>query len=127
MTMVNNQHTILYVDDDQDYLDAVKAILDAAGYRMVEAHNAEEALRTFKKTSPDLILVDLMMEEIDTGTSLVTELKAHGNAAPVYLISSIGDNLNISADYGDIGVSGVFQKPVARETLLAVVDGKLNR
>ena len=40
--------------------------LEAAGYEMVEASSAEEGLRLFKSDPPDLVIVDLMMEEVDS-------------------------------------------------------------
>ena len=62
--MQNAKHVILYVDDDQDFLDAMRMFFEANGYAMVEAASAEEGLKAYKKTKPDLIIADLMMEEI---------------------------------------------------------------
>ena len=73
--MTTDKHTILYVDDDDDYLDAVEQILNSAGYDMVRASTAEEGLEAFRASDPDVILVDLMMEEVDAGTALVRELE----------------------------------------------------
>ena len=83
--MKNGKHVILYIDDDQDCLDAVRIILEANGYEMVEARSAEEGLRAYKKSNPDCLIVDLMMEEIDAGTSFVRELQILGNKAPTGL------------------------------------------
>jgi CheY-like chemotaxis protein len=100
-------------------------VLEANGYVMVEAATAEEGLKVYKKAQPDLIIVDLMMEEVDAGTNLVKELMALGNQAPVYMLSSIGDNLNLSTDYAQLGLAGVFQKPLDNDTLLTVLKQKL--
>ena len=54
--MRDGKHVILYVDDDPDYLDAIRVILETNGYEMVEARTAEEGLMVFHETSPDLVL-----------------------------------------------------------------------
>jgi len=123
--MQDGKHVILYVDDDPDFLFAVRKVLEANGYIMVEAGTAEEGLKTYKATNPDLIIVDLMMEEVDAGTSFVKELRVLGNAAPVYMLSSVGDNLTMSTDYTELGLAGVFQKPLNNDALLKILKDKL--
>jgi DNA-binding response OmpR family regulator len=123
--MQNGKHVILYIDDDRDFLDSMRAILEASGYNMAEATSAEEGLKVYKQAKPDLIIVDLMMEEVDAGTSFVKELKALGNTAPIYMLSSVGDNLSMSTDYSELGLAGVFQKPINPEVMLKVLRTKL--
>jgi DNA-binding response OmpR family regulator len=123
--MTEAKKIILYIDDDQDYLDMLRAILEAAGYEMVEAQSAEEGLQLFKEVGPDLVIVDLMMEEVDSGTSFVKELKAVGAGVPVYMLSSVGDNLSMTVDPVELGLDGVFQKPIDGRTLLTVLKVKL--
>lgn len=123
--MRNGKHVVLYVDDDPDYRMAVRSILEAHGFEMEEAGSAEEGLRAFASSSPDFVLVDLMMEEIDAGTSLVREIKAKGAAVPIYMLSSVGENLTMNTDYGELGLDGVLQKPVEAERLLKVLRSKL--
>ncbi len=125
--MQNGKPVILCVDDDQDLLDALRLVLEKNGYVMVEARSAEIGLRKYKETPPDLIIVDLMMEEVDAGTSLVKELKALGNTKPVYMLSSVGDSLNVTIDYGELGLAGVFQKPIDNQQLLTVLKTKLKK
>lgn len=123
--MENGKYVILCVDDDQDLLDALQLVLEKNGYLMVGARTGEEGLAKYKQTNPDLIIVDLMMEEVDTGTGLVRNLKAEGNTKPVYMLSSLGDNLNLNIDYSELGLSGVFQKPIDNQQLLMVLKAKL--
>jgi DNA-binding response OmpR family regulator len=123
--MKDGKYVILCVDDDQDLLDAMRLVLEKNGYFMVEARSAEVGLQKFKRENPDLIIVDLMMEEVDAGTSLVKELKAAGNTRPVYMLSSVGDNLNVTIDYSELGLAGVFQKPINNQQLLTVLKTKL--
>lgn len=123
--MQDGKHVILCVDDDQDLLDALQLVLEKNGYRFVGARSAEEGMQRYKDSTPDLIIVDLMMEEVDAGTGLVRNLKAEGNTRPVYMLSSVGDNLNLNIDYSELGLSGVFQKPIDNQQLLMVLKTKL--
>ncbi len=123
--MKDGKHVILYLDDDQDMLDAVRIILEAHDYEMVEAHSAEEGLRVYKDTNPDFLLVDLMMEEVDAGTTFAKEMKVLGNKVPVFMLSSVGDSLDDNTDYKELGLDGVFQKPIHPKTLLSILKKKL--
>ena len=123
--MQDGRYVILAIDDDQDVLDGLRMVLEANDYRMVEAHSAEEGVRTYRQCRPDLLIVDLMMEEVDAGTSFVKELRALGNTAPVYMLSSVGDNLNANTDFSSLGLSGLFQKPLNPDVLLAILRAKL--
>jgi DNA-binding response OmpR family regulator len=91
----------------------------------VEAHTAEEGLRIYKERKPDLLIVDLMMEEVDAGTHLVTELRALGDTPPIYMLSSVGDGLSLQTDTTQLGLAGVLQKPVDPQVLLTLLKAKL--
>ena len=110
--MREGKHVILCVDDDRDVLDTLKLVLEQEGYLVDTAGSAEQALRAFRESQPDLIIVDLMMEEIDAGTGLVKELRLAGNRAPTFMLSSVGDQLHQTVDTAALGLHGVFQKPV---------------
>ncbi len=66
-----------------------------------------------------------MMEEVDAGTSFVKHVTRLGNTAPLFLASSVVDNLSSTVDYASLGFAGVFQKPVMKQQLLAVIKSKL--
>lgn len=123
--MQDGKHVILCIDDDRDILFALRTVLEANGYIMTEAVSAEEGLKVYKESNPDLIFVDMMMEEVDAGIGFVNELRALHNEAPIYMLSSLGDNLSITADYAAMGLSGVLQKPVAEDRMLAILQSKL--
>jgi len=118
---------ILYVDDDPDYREAMRSIVESGGYRMAEAATAEEGLEVYKREPPDLVIVDLMMEEVDSGNAFVKELRLLGNQAPVYMLSSVGEGMSLTADHAALGLAGIFQKPLDRETLLSVLKARLGR
>ena len=123
--MKEGKHVVLYVDDDSDFLDTAKLVLESKGFIVETAQSAEEGLKAFKRCAPDLIIIDLIMEEVDAGTGLVKELKLAGNKAPMYMLSSVGDQLHMSIDTSGLGLAGVFQKPVNYDNLVKIIQLKL--
>ena len=124
--MREGKHLVLYVEDDADYQDMVREILEAADFEMVAASSAEEGIRAWESEKPDLVIVDLMMEEVDAGTSLITDLRARGCDVPIYMLSSVGDDLAMSVDYGALGLAGVFQKPIDGRSLVTILNARLD-
>lgn len=120
--MADKSSVILCLDDDQDILDFFEMVLTSKGYEVVLAPTAEEGLRTFKQCQPGLVFVDLMMEEVDAGTSFVKEVKALGSGVPIYMVTSVGDTLNMTTDYSELGLRGVLQKPVDIDNLMKIVE-----
>ena len=123
--MVDGKHVVLVVDDDPDVLSVIALVLKQHGFDVAEAPGAEEGLRKYKAIHPDLVIVDLMMEEVDSGTVLVKELLLLGNTAPVFMLSSVGDALHGQLDYAALGLSGVFQKPLDTTKLLSTLQARL--
>ena len=123
--MKNKKHVVLYIDDDQDMLDSARVVLEASGYIMEEASTAEAGIKKYKECCPDFIIVDLMMEEVDSGIHCAKELKFLGNEAPVFMLSSIGDDLCNVANTAELGLAGVFQKPLDPEKLLAAIKSRI--
>ena len=120
-TMSNDRPLILCVDDDPDVLEFLQIVLEAEGFAFAGAASAEEGLIAYRQQTPDVLILDLMMEEVDAGTGMVKELKLLGNAAPIFLLSSVGDHLSMTTDYSSLGLAGVFQKPVDRVQLFNVL------
>lgn len=123
--MQDGKYVILAIDDDPDFLQAIRLFLEANGYIMTQANSAEAGLKVYKEKNPDLVLVDLMMESIDAGADFVRELRLLGNTAPVFLLSGAGDGMTDNIDYTEYGFSGVFQKPIKNERLLSIIKAKL--
>ena len=123
--MKDGKYVILAIDDDDDVLYSLRMVLENNGYVMEEAGSAEDGLKRYKKTNPDFMLVDLMMESVDAGKNFVKELKLLGNTAPTYMLSSVGDALSSNIDYTELGLDGVFQKPINTQVLLTTLKKKL--
>ncbi len=123
--MKDGKNVILAIDDDQDILDTMRTIMESDGHVVETAPTAEDGIRAFKSAQPDMIIVDLMMEEIDAGTNFVREVRALGSQVPIYMVTSVGDEMNMNTAYSDLGLSGIIQKPIQPATLLATIKAKL--
>ena len=123
--MKDGKFVVLAIDDDEDVLYSLRMVLENNGYEMVEAFSAEEGLKAYKANNPDFIIVDLMMESVDAGKNFVKEMKLLDNKSPIYMLSSVGDALASNIDYTELGLDGVFQKPIDSNTLLSTLKKKL--
>jgi DNA-binding response OmpR family regulator len=124
--MAEREPLILYVDDDPDYRMAVRQLLEANGLHMIEAADGESGFRAFREHKPDLVIVDLMMEEVDSGVNFMREVRATGSKTPVYLMSSVADALATTTNPADLGFAGVVQKPLGKSWLMAIVRTHFN-
>ncbi len=112
---------VLIIDDDPAICESVKAILDGNGFDASYALSGKDGLAAFRKTAPDVVLCDMMMEDIDAGAKVAKVMRAEKPDVPVFLLSTIGDATANTIGLGDLGFSGVFQKPVNFDLLLAVI------
>ncbi len=123
--MKDGKYVILCIDDDNDILESLRMVLENNNYIMVSALSAEDGLKEYKTHNPDFIIVDLMMEIVDAGNNFAKELKLLNNTAPVYMLSSVGDSLAANVDFSELGLNGVFQKPIDIKTFLKTLEMKL--
>lgn len=106
------RRTILLVDADPHARAALRKALEAAGFSVGEAATGEEGERTAHRIHPDAILTDLMMETIDAGGEIARRLAEAGKQTPIYMVSTAADALVGATGFAELGISGVFLKPV---------------
>ncbi len=118
--------TVLIVDDDADIRASVRMTLEAAGFSVGAAGSGDEGLKIARTISPDAVIVDLMMESMDAGIQLSQSLKGEGYAGPIYLLSGAGDAVRFNLDPRELGLAGIFQKPIQHEMLVDTLKKKLH-
>ncbi len=109
---------ILVVDDDPDFRESMQSILEAAGYAVRTAFDSIEAEALAKEQAPDLILLDVIMEEVDAGFVFAERF---GAEYPVVLLSTVADSSIKVFDVHKLPVRGILQKPVPPDALLETV------
>ncbi len=113
---------VLVVDDEPQIRTLLKATLARAGYSIVEASNAREALASKSIDKPDLVLLDLGLPDRD-GLELVGPLAAEPRAA--VLVISARDQTEQKVAALDLGADDYVTKPFDTEELLARVRASL--
>ena len=116
---------ILVVDDDPDFVEIMRTILESNDYNVVTAANGEQALAQVKAQRPDLMLLDIMMSSVLDGLNVSEQLALDPEARfmPVIMVSSIAET-----PYAHVFPMGEqphmdawLSKPVDPKTLLAKV------
>jgi excisionase family DNA binding protein len=110
--------TILIVDDDDRIREFVRVNLEMEGYSVREAANAEEGLSALEEQSPDLILLDVMMPQVDGWEMLRRVQERHGiGAIPVVMFSGKVDDETL-ADAESRGAQAFIGKPFNPQQLI---------
>lgn len=115
---------ILVIDDETQIRELLRTTLVRAGYGVVEAANAREALNAAQIDRPDLVLLDLGLPDRD-GLELVTALCSN-TRAPVLIVSA-RDQTEQKVAALDLGASDFVSKPFDTEELLARVRAALRQ
>jgi DNA-binding NarL/FixJ family response regulator len=118
---------LLLIDDDPNLILLVKDYLEFRGYEVITAENGQEALEVLQKDTPDMIICDVMMPQMD-GYSLVEQVRKDPRTGwiPVLFLSAKGQSqdrvkgLNTGADV-------YMVKPFEPEELVAQVESSLKQ
>ena len=116
--------TVLIVDDERQVHRFLKPALDAAGYDVLDAADAREGLRLAASRTPDLVLLDLGLPDMD-GVEVLTRLRSF-NSVPVIVISARDREADKIAAF-DEGADDYVEKPFAMGELLARIRAALRR
>lgn len=87
--MTNTTKRILIADDDYDYLEQMKIFIKSFGYETITAENQKECEEIIEEIKPDLAILDLMMENEDSGFILSYKLKKKYPDVPVIIATSV--------------------------------------
>jgi len=99
--MKPGDYTILIVDDDQDYLFLLQTRIANFGYKTITAEGQKEAEILIEKTKPDLAILDLMMENEDSGFVLCYKMKKKYPDVPIIIATGVTTETGISFDIND--------------------------
>jgi CheY-like chemotaxis protein len=120
---MTRKQTILLVDDDRDFIEAMTAVLESS-YDLEVAYGGQEGLAKARASRPDLILLDVIMPDED-GFTVCEKLKADPALAdvPVIMLTSLPEGLGPSGKVGCISeAEDYLEKPVRPAELLRRVN-----
>lgn len=117
--------TILVAEDHHGSREALRILLESAGYRVAVAVDGRGALAAALAHPPDLVVTDLMMPGLD-GIELARRLRSHDatEAVPIIGVTALQETREAALA---AGVDAVMMKPIDIRALLAVVRERLGR
>jgi CheY-like chemotaxis protein len=130
---------ILIVDDDPDIVEALKMTLEANHYKVYTAANGTEGLRQVKTVTPDLIILDVMMDTITEGFQVSYQLRnqdpkseyAKYSQIPILMLTAIVERKHMKfstkADGDFLPVDDFVEKPIRPQVLLEKVKKLLKK
>lgn len=120
------EREILVVEDDPDINNLLRAVMERAGHRAVQAFSGSEALLRLESSTPDLVLLDLMLPGVD-GPELLARLRGgQGPDVPVIVVSAkagLADKVDLLA----AGADDYIVKPFEPDEVAARVEAVLRR
>jgi two-component system response regulator GlrR len=119
------RRSILLVDDDRDFLEMNRSVLEARGYQVRCAADPRTALAAAESERPDLVVTDLMMDRLDAGFSLARSLKERFAGLPIVLVTAASVQRGFdfrprgAVDLAAMHADAYFDKPVDPVALMA--------
>ena len=129
---MKDKATILLVDDDEDFVETTKLVLESKPYEVITAKDGDEGLAMARQEKPDLIILDIIMP-IKDGFNAAEELKKDPELSkiPVLMLTSFSENVGkttLSVSQGlMLDTEDYVDKPVAPEDLLNRVEKLLKK
>jgi len=116
------QNNILIVDDEKDIRLSIAGLLEDENYQVILAKNSDEALDAISKRIPDLILLDIWLENSNLdGMGLLSEIRSKFLNVPCIMISGHG-NIDVAVNAIRNGASDFIEKPFEAERLLITLE-----
>ena len=113
---------ILIVDDDPDFVEITRHVLESAGYEVLSAADGDEGLRRVQRERPDLVILDVIMKTVLDGLTMSREMADHPEQRniPILMVTSIANSdyaaLFPTDEY--IHINDFLSKPIERDALL---------
>jgi DNA-binding response OmpR family regulator len=124
---------ILIIDDDVDFVDLNKAVLESNGFEVETAFSAREGMDKVQFDAPNLILLDLMLEKHDTGFSFAKTIKGDPRYKniPILMISAVagetGYDFSQESDGYWMKTDDFVPKPVEPDVLVQKINALLDK
>ena len=119
---------IAVIDDDVDIREASELVLTSKGYQVITANNPTDGYDIIIKNKPDLIILDVMMDEPDDGFFLAQKLRRNKVTTPIIMYTSVSKAVGM--DFGAsemVPVDEFVEKPISPELLIQKVESFLNK
>lgn len=124
---------ILIIDDDADWVEAHKIVLEANAYRVFTAYNGQQGIIKFLKFLPDLVILDISMERRDEGFYVCQKIRRYPNIGkiPIIMVTAIHQTnkfrFSPDTDGECLPADELIDKPVNPSRLVQLVNKWLRK
>jgi CheY-like chemotaxis protein len=135
---VSARRKILMIDDDQNLVSVFRLVCESQGYEFHSAGSAVQGLAAIEAVEPDLVILDVIMEDFVAGFRVVNELRANPasrfarfSLVPIIMLTSVTSKTQV--DFAErvgtalLPVDAFVEKPVKPSEMLATIESVLAR
>jgi two-component system response regulator RegX3 len=123
--MTDARNTILVVEDEESFVEALVVGLKREGFRVEVARDGVEALEVFDATRPDLVLLDLMLPRM-SGVDVCREIRNRGSRVPIIMVTAKGSEIDTVVGL-EVGADDYVTKPYRLRELVARMRAVMRR
>jgi DNA-binding response OmpR family regulator len=119
--------TILVIDDDIDLVEVIRLTLEAEGFEVIDAQTGARGIDLARQKNPDIIILDVMLDDIDEGFQVAYELRKGEETKdiPILMLTAVSDQTGFSFDREKdadfLPVDEFIEKPVSPKQLVDFV------
>lgn len=124
MSTTTQQHTVMVIEDEEAFIDALVVGLQREGFGVEVARDGAEALSNFDKVDPDIVLLDVMLPKV-SGTDVCREIRKKSQV-PIIMVSAKGTEIDTVVGL-EVGADDYIVKPYRIRELVARVRAALRR
>jgi len=119
---------IAIIDDDPDILDASSLVLKSKGYNVITATNPNDGYKIVKEKKPNLIILDVMMDEPDDGFFLAQKFRKENIITPILMYTSVSKAIGFEFGKNEmVPVDDFVEKPISPDELVRKVELLLHK
>jgi DNA-binding response OmpR family regulator len=119
---------IAVIDDDPDIREATTLVLNSKGYEVISASNPDDGYKIVTEKKPDLIILDVMMDEPDDGFFLAQRFRRDKIKTPIIMYTSVSKAIGMDFGASDmVPVDDFVEKPITPDLLIQKVEKFLKK
>ncbi|OGU58240.1 MAG: response regulator receiver protein [Ignavibacteria bacterium RBG_13_36_8] len=119
---------IAVIDDDPDILETSSLVLKSKGHEVIFASNPDEGYKVVTEKKPDLIILDVMMDEPDDGFFLAQRFRREKITIPILMYTSVSKTIGFEYGAGEmVPVDEFVEKPISPKELIEKVEKLLKK
>ena len=120
---------VLIVDDDPDMAEGCRSVLEMKGHKVSYANNRDSGMKAIEEFDPDVLILDVMMDQPDDGIAMAQELRRNNFTKPIMMVTGLSKVTGMKYDKDDsmVPVDEFVEKPIRPDTLITKINALLEK